>query len=190
MVQQDKLVVVDIEATCWKNNPPLGEQNEIIEIGVCLLNLQTLERSDKRSILVKPSRSKVSKFCTELTSLTQEQVDTGITYAEACEILQNEFDAPNRLWGSWGDYDRKMFVQQCDSFFVPYPFSDKHVNLKALFTEKLALKKQVGMAGAIKMTGLPLEGTHHRGDDDAWNIARLTAYVLEKQSADVLLPYF
>jgi inhibitor of KinA sporulation pathway (predicted exonuclease) len=29
------------------------------------------------------------------------------------------------------------------------------------------------MAAALEIAGLPLEGRHHRGDDDAWNIAAL-----------------
>ena len=29
------------------------------------------------------------------------------------------------------------------------------------------------MSEALKRMGLPLEGTHHRGGDDAWNIAAI-----------------
>jgi len=29
------------------------------------------------------------------------------------------------------------------------------------------------MAQALALAGLPLEGRHHRGEDDAWNIAAL-----------------
>jgi inhibitor of KinA sporulation pathway (predicted exonuclease) len=29
------------------------------------------------------------------------------------------------------------------------------------------------MAGALEFAGLPLEGRHHSGEDDAWNIAAL-----------------
>jgi inhibitor of KinA sporulation pathway (predicted exonuclease) len=36
------------------------------------------------------------------------------------------------------------------------------------------------MAQALEMLGLPLEGTHHRGDDDAWNIAGILANLLAK----------
>ena len=83
----DQIIVVDIECTCWEGDPPDGQENEIIEIGVCRLRPDTGERFGKRSILVKPERSVVSPFCTELTSLTQEQVDTGISFTEACAYL-------------------------------------------------------------------------------------------------------
>lgn len=33
------LIIIDIEATCWKKLPPPGQQSEIIEIGVCTYDL-------------------------------------------------------------------------------------------------------------------------------------------------------
>ena len=39
-IRKDKLLVVDLEATCWEGyNAPAGQKNEILEIGVCLLDL-------------------------------------------------------------------------------------------------------------------------------------------------------
>ena len=38
--------------------------------------------------------------------------------------------------------------------------------------------KRMAMARALRHAGLPLEGTHHRGADDAWNIAALIAQML------------
>jgi hypothetical protein len=36
------------------------------------------------------------------------------------------------------------------------------------------------MAEALAILDLPLIGTHHRGDDDAWNIALILATLLER----------
>ena len=180
MTRPDKLVIVDVEATCWQGKVPPDQQNEIIEIGVCLFDLNTHEPSDKRSLLVKPVRSTVSPFCTELTTLTQAQVDQGLSFAEACAVLKNDYRADQRAWASWGDYDRQMFERQCASFGVPYPFSRAHINIKQLFAEVHQLRRQVGMARALDMTGLALEGVHHRGGDDAWNIARLLQTILSQ----------
>ena len=80
----DHVLVIDIESTCWDGGfPPRGEANDIIEIGLTRLELSSGRRLEKRSILVRPERSKVSPFCTELTTLTQEQVDTGILFKDA-----------------------------------------------------------------------------------------------------------
>lgn len=178
-IHLDQIVVVDLEATCWKGKPPAGQQREIIEIGVCTLDLETGERLARESILVKPTLSAVSEFCTELTTLTQVQVDTGISFKEACRILKKKYKSPERTWASYGDYDRAKFVQQCADFDLPYPFSDRHINVKNLFAVVHGLKREVGMAKALEIRQMALEeGTHHRGDDDAWNTAKLLSELL------------
>ena len=56
---------------------------------------------------------------------------------------------------------------------MEYPFGRRHVNAKVVFTSARGLRKRPGMARALDIVGLPLEGRHHRGEDDAWNIAAL-----------------
>jgi inhibitor of KinA sporulation pathway (predicted exonuclease) len=173
----DHVVVVDVEATCWDGPVPEGQVNEIIEVGVCLLEVATGERSERRGILVKPERSTVSAFCTELTTLTQEDVDGGVTFAEACAELKH-YQSARRVWASYGDYDRLQFERQCTETGVKYPFSPKHVNVKTLFALKNKLTGEVGMARALELANRELVGTHHRGVDDAWNIAGLLGELL------------
>ena len=79
-----------------------------------------------------------------------------------------------------------MFQRQCASFYVPYPFTDRHINLKWLFAQAQGLQRQVGMARALMMCDIPLEGTHHRGDDDAWNIGRLLQVLLKTHGSEIL----
>ena len=40
------------------------------------------------------------------------------------------------------------------------------------------------MSEALKRMGLALEGTHHRGDADAWNIAAILSRVLRLGRAE------
>ncbi|MEU8132834.1 3'-5' exonuclease [Streptodolium elevatio] len=174
----DRILVVDIEATCWDGTVPPGETNDIIEIGVTELDVATTERSGRRGILVRPERSTVGAFCTELTTLTQADVEGGATFAEACATLRTEYRSHERVWASWGDYDRQQFERQCRDLGVPYPFGTRHVNVKTLFSLVHALPRELGMAGALAHLGRPLEGTHHRGVDDAWNIAGMLADLL------------
>ena len=90
----NKIIVIDVEATCWDSKPPSGERSEIIEIGICVLDcternkaLRAFKsgvgfdidveiprpvREKRRSILVIPKYSNVSEFCTSLTTTTQE----------------------------------------------------------------------------------------------------------------------
>ena len=174
----DRVVVVDVEATCWEGEPPPGQRSEIIEIGVCFLHMDDGRVSARRSILVRPRHSTVSDFCTELTTLTPQQVAGGVDFAEACSLMQRDYDSRSRAWASYGDYDRRQFWRQCRDFAVPYPFGPTHINVKNLFSLAMGLEREVDLLQALGMCGLALEGTYHRGGDDAWNIARLLSQIL------------
>lgn len=188
MIDTHQLVVVDIEATCWEGGtPPPGQQSEIIEVGVCLLSLVDGTISPARSLLIRPTRSEVSQFCTELTTLTAEQLSAGMSFEAACAALRAEYDTPRLPWASWGSYDRRLFTEQCASFGVNYPFSESHINLKQRFGRLYRIKSAPGMAAALAYLQLPLLGTHHRGGDDAHNIARIAAAALAAHGRDALL---
>lgn len=173
--------VIDLEATCWRGHPPAGQVHEVIEIGVCVLELETLERKHKRSILVKPTRSSVSPFCSELTGISPDAVANGLLFTDALALLLAEYRADSRPWASWGDYDRKQLQKQCAELGLHYPLSSQHHNAKKLFSNSQGLSRRFGMKGALQLAGLPLEGRHHSGADDAWNIATLLGYLLERE---------
>jgi len=179
-IKLDQILVVDIEATCWEGAIPPGQESEIIEIGICPLDIASGQCLEKESILVKPECSCVSEFCTQLTTLTQGQVDRGIAFKDACSILRKNYLSKERIWASYGEYDRNQFERQCQSRSITYPFGNRHINVKSLLAVVYALPREVGMAQALELLNLPLAGTHHRGCDDAWNIAGiLSKLVLE-----------
>jgi len=174
------LNVIDVEATCWDGPTPPGETNEIIEIGVCVVDLHERRRVDRAGILVRPERSRVSDFCTRLTGITQSEVNAGVSFREACLELERSFRSASRAWASWGEYDRRQFERQCGAARVPYPFSARHTNAKLAFQHAHALRTKLGMDGALAHARLPLQGRHHRGVDDAWNIAALVLHLIER----------
>ena len=174
----DKILVIDLEATCWQGDPPPGEEREIIEIGLCLLDVATAERGELRAILLQPQRSTLSPFCSKLTTLTPEMLANGLTFAAACELLENDYQSKNRTWASYGDYDRLQFQAQCEAWGVPYPFGRSHINVKNLLAFHLGLEREVDLQRGMSLLGLPFEGTIHRGVDDAWNIAAMLARML------------
>lgn len=175
----DEILVVDIEATCWDTTNPEGMENDIIEIGICLLNIQTGEISENHGILVKPERSEISSFCTDLTTITPEMIaDQGISFKEACQVLKNKYSSQSRAWASFGAYDMKQFQRQCTAMNIGYPFGPSHINVKTLFALKKKTDHEQGMAGALALLDIPLQGTHHRGVDDANNIAKILRWIL------------
>ena len=103
---------------------------------------------------------------------------------EACQLLAHEYQAPARLWASYGDYDRKQFERNYREYGIAYPFGPTHLNVKTLAAVACGWSEEVGMSEALKPMGLTLEGTHHRGDADAWNIAAILSRVLRSCRAE------
>jgi len=168
------LNVVDLEATCWGLDEQGDHRSEIIEVGLAMLDLDSGEITRAPRILCRPVRSEVSAFCTALTGITAEELADKPTFREHCAVLARTYQTQSRPWASWGDYDRKMLDQaQIDDQLSLQLFSPKHTNAKRRYAEIHGVKKQPGMAQALKHAGLPLVGKHHRGDDDAANIAAL-----------------
>ncbi|PXY42740.1 DNA polymerase III [Flavobacterium cheongpyeongense] len=180
MKTTDKIIIIDLEATCWQSEVPKGQQNEIIEIGLAVLDAETGEITQNIGILIKPQRSTVSLFCTELTTITQDLLDkNGVSFEDAINQLTDEYQPDLYTWASYGQYDLNMLQKQCKSFGIPYPMGDEHINVKTWFAEKFGLKKPTGMNGALHLLNIPLEGTHHRGIDDAKNIAKILHWCLK-----------
>ena len=190
----DKIIVCDLEATCWGEELSKDQKNEIIEIGICTLNLENGNISNPESILVRPIFSTCSAYCTELTSLTQEKLlEEGISYRNALRKIRETYKPKNRVWASWGDYDRVQFERNCalySEFYFSvtskmpgisdykFPFGRSHINVKDLFSVIYRLRKGIGVKKALKKLNFPFIGTPHRGVDDAYNIARILQKLL------------
>jgi len=176
------VLVLDVESTCWEppEEQPANEISEVIEIGLAVVDTQKLEIVTNSSIIIRPQKSKVSKFCTSLTTLTQEYVDQGTTFQAAMETLRKIYKANDRVFVSWGDYDRKMFERNCRDYNVKYPFGPRHLNLRNTFALFHGLPAEAGMDQALELLGMKLDGTHHRGYWDAFNIAKIFLHTLKK----------
>jgi len=177
-----KVVIVDLECTCWeKDKQPLNMQQEIIEFGICTLHLKTLEVENLRSLLVKPEYGIISSFCSEMTSLTQEQVEKeGMTFRQALTVINTIYKPKDRVWASYGDFDRVMIDKQLSYYARPdrSPFGKTHWNLKNMFAVAWKLDRELGMDKALECLNLPLEGHHHRGVDDVKNIAKIATMLV------------
>jgi inhibitor of KinA sporulation pathway (predicted exonuclease) len=172
--------LVDVESTCWQGDPPPGERSEIIQIGITTVALHFPQIVRSFGWYVKPTHSKVSEFCTQLTGITQEDLDQyGVSFGGVCAALRENFDTRENVWVSWGDYDRKMFETQCQNEGVPYPFGRRHLNLKTLCAILYRTRHEKGMDQMLEYLGIPLEGTHHHAVDDSKNIARIFLHVVD-----------
>ncbi|MBX3233656.1 MAG: exonuclease domain-containing protein [Labilithrix sp.] len=174
------LLVVDLEATCDRDRATISKyEMETIEIGAVLVETATLSPVAELGTFVRPIRHpKLTPFCTELTTITQADVDDAPLFPEAIAKLRALIEGRATLFCSWGDYDKNQLTQDARLHGIKLPFGDAHLNLKRRFSEVLGLPKKLGMGQALREVGLRLEGTHHRGIDDARNIARLLPWIV------------
>lgn len=177
-------IIFDLEATCEKNNREY--QNETIEIGSVKLNSK-LDIVDTFVSFVKPVVNPIlTDFCKELTTIKQSDVDNAPKFPNAIQSFQDWIGLKDEyLLVSWGKYDKNQLrsdstLHHLDSKWV----TERHVSFKHLHGEHILSKlpkdnplrnrtNGIGMEKALKLAKLPLLGTHHRGIDDAHNIAQL-----------------
>jgi 3'-5' exoribonuclease 1 len=169
-------LVIDLEATCWEDRFRKDE-SEIIEIGAILLDggynilgeFQTFIRPMKNPVL--------SEFCKELTSIQQEDVDGAEMFPIAFKKFIKEIEEAagcsikDMVFCSWGYYDKKQLIKDCQLHNIKYPFP-RHRSLKHEFAKRKGMKPK-GLKKTLQFCGIKLDGTHHRGIDDARNIAKI-----------------
>lgn len=169
-----KYIIVDLEATCWQGKALAP--NEIIEIGAVAVDENQAIISEFNSF-VKPFASSVlSAFCIELTSITQQMVDNAPYYPEAITAFKNwinEISGETYCLCSWGFYDKKQFLQDAKLHGLPTEWLAPHISIKHQHHKIKPTKRPLGMKAALALEDIPLDGTHHRGIDDARNIAKI-----------------
>ncbi|OUL19623.1 exonuclease [Nostoc sp. RF31YmG] len=172
-------LIVDLEATCCDDGTIPRHEMEIIEIGAVMLNSTTWEIDSEFQQFIQPVRHpQLTAFCTKLTSIQQQDVEQAPQFSEAIVSLTEWMKSfPNYIFCSWGNYDKNQFIQDCKYHNIPYPFAFEHKNIKEEFSQHLGVSKRFGMAQALQNLGLELQGTHHRGIDDARNIAAIYRYI-------------
>lgn len=163
-------IVFDLEATCWQPNPDKN-QMEIIEIGAVKVNEQG-KIIDEFCEIIKPEiHPQLSDFCTELTTITQDMVNMGISFPEAYDKFRKWIGEDYYLC-SWGYYDKKQLTMDCTYHNLPVDWLEQHISVKHQYSTMHGVKK-MGIKGALAREELTFEGVHHRGIDDAYNISKI-----------------
>ncbi len=168
-----KFVILDLEATCWDQWDK--SVNETIEIGALLVN-EKKEIVSEFNSFVKPMKYPIlSDFCKKLTSIKQSEIDEAAHFYEVIEQFKDWFKCSeeNYVLCSWGYYDRKQFESDCDLSSLDKTWLENHISLKHQYQKIKNLRRAIGMKNALKNEKFMLDGTHHRGIDDARNITKI-----------------
>lgn len=168
------LLVLDLEATCADDGSIGADQMEIIEVGAVWASASG-EALDTFQAFVRPvERPSLTAFCMALTGIVQASVDAAAPWpAVAGALAAFARRHPGEAWGSWGGYDERQIGRDCARHGVAHPLGGRrHRNIKSEFARARSMRP-VGMAEALALAGLDLQGRHHRALDDALNLARL-----------------
>lgn len=167
--------IFDLEATCYNNDKekPYGFVNEIIEIGAVKLDKDGNEIG-RYSKFSKPLLFPIiSEFCNSLTTITQEDIDNS---DDLCEVLVDFLKwVDGGILVSWGHYDKSQMKKDLIRNGLDFLLNELngHISLKHLHGKRNGNKRGFGMKKALIMEGFKLDGTHHRGIDDAINITKI-----------------
>ncbi|MDY8135144.1 3'-5' exonuclease [Aquimarina sp. 2201CG5-10] len=173
-------IILDLEATCWKDRS-IQKQSEIIEIGALKINAEGKIVSEFCAFIKPKLNPVLSDFCIELTTITQNEIDKADSYESVIEAFKQWINLKNSyLLCSWGFYDKKQFLKDCKLHSLDTDWLKNHISLKHQYADIKNLNKPIGMGGALKKEKLTLEGTHHRGIDDARNISKIFISNIDK----------
>lgn len=176
---KSRLLIVDLEATCWENKG-LFKEMETIEIGALMVDLTDRDNVREYDAFIRPVRNPIlSDFCKNLTSIKQEDVDRAETFPVAfLKFLEWAGDMDQYTFASWSEYDKWQFQNDCTYHRIEYPFPT-HFDIKKFFS-KAHRNQRYGLSRAVRLSALEFDGIHHRGIDDARNIWRVLKKILDE----------
>ncbi|KAF5280615.1 hypothetical protein FQA39_LY05263 [Lamprigera yunnana] len=193
----DYLIVLDFESTCWdvkdyKKSPP-----EIIEFSAVLYSINDNNIIKHFQQYVMPIEvPKLSDFCTNLTGITQKQVDDGVPLGTCLMLFMNwvkkqtndfrlTFNGPtshsiNAALVTWSDWDLKICLKnECKRKRINKPeLFNTWMDLKAVYMKHYN-RRPKGLNGALTEVGLKFIGREHSGLDDAINTALLAGKMIK-----------
>ena len=176
----NKILVVDLEATCWQEEaPPEGQSRDIIQVGFVILDTATGEISMPIDYLVKPERSEISDFCRDLTGITKSKVYRGgFDFKKVCDLLEHKWGSKGKLWAAWGN-DALMFSRQCKEMNVDYPFGTDYINISAFYNACFGTKS-TSLTKIMEKENIPFIGKAHTASADALSASKLLYRIIEK----------
>ena len=174
-------IIYDLECTCWEVKTP-NQVMETIEIGAYKLN-EFGEVQDIFSRFVRPKVHPVlSPFCMKLTSISQIDVNRSETFPLVIGDFMAwiGFDDKEDYWlCSWGGFDKRQLIADCQLHDLESEWVDFHLNLKQQYLQYKRLNRPIGLKKAVEREGFEFTGIHHRGISDAENLAKIFAKHLD-----------
>lgn len=184
--------IVDLEATCWDGLPEFQrEHSEVIEVGAVGFVEGKIATHIFDTIIQPIKQPMLSKYCTDLTGITQQQVEAAPLAPAAYREFLAWLSASDLLGGTlvaWGNYDGRKLREEMKLHRIRFPFAS-YINLKTAFAAYVG-GRPMGLSRAIENLGWKFEGRHHSGICDAQNTFRIFSLLKEKAKHVLVLDKF
>ncbi|KAI7903308.1 uncharacterized protein BX663DRAFT_551599 [Cokeromyces recurvatus] len=188
VVPFDRLIILHIEATCDENltNPAAvqvtKENSEIIEISFVVVDASNMEILHKQQIYVKPERTPLTPFCSEITGIKSSVLETAGTLKDAItkfdEYIQQEIETPKKSFcfvthGGWA-----LRIQ------LPRESRDKNITLPnyLAYCRMFDLKQEI-QRWQVHHPEVSLRSTSVRDLCEIFDLSRVTDYTVGLNNA-------
>ncbi|KAI3411733.1 hypothetical protein GPALN_001800 [Globodera pallida] len=202
----DYFIAIDFECTCEKGE--YEYDHEIIEFPAVLVSVRSKKIIDTFRAVIRPkNNSNLTKYCTQLTGITQKMVDEANTFPEAldmfrCWMAKHGLDGLHNKGGNCrrfcyvtdGPWDIAKFMQaDCIKWGMPIPHDFRaFLNLRRAFVNFYCHVRpgnpnpvrlpNADLGEMLKRLGMQFEGHEHCGMDDTFNIARIVTKMLKDRA--------
>lgn len=151
-------------------------RGEVIQIGAVKLD-KNMNICGSYQIIVKPKYyKKLHRHVSELTGISQEQMDVGTPLPEAAERFR-KFCGKDFVFLTWGPDDIPMLKENFNANGMDHSWLDHTYDLQKIFNKQTdGQNKQRSLEYAMDYYGIPMTLPAH----DALNDAYFTAQVAQK----------
>lgn len=172
-VDYTSLLFVDCKTTVWEKpaDQPAGQSNELIGLDIAMVDTTKNQIVEQETILIRPKKSKIGSYCYKLFGITQSQIDEdGVAFGDIYRKMLVHYMSRDKLWGSWGIYERYALDKQCKALELETLFTKTHHNIQHLYSVMMGVsgdKEPATIDQAMKSCELPLS------DNAAVNVAAI-----------------
>ncbi len=168
-IKTSKLLLVDLELTDAD-----VDNIEIIEIGLCLVDMLKSELIRSDEFLIRPNNIvNLSDRVSELTGIKRKDLKKkGKRLYEALNSIKKKYPLQSVPWAAWGT-DNRQLALECYAKGILNPFTDQYINVSSIYAFMKQLPKGIAMEKALAEFGMEFVGVQHSAKDDAINLGRL-----------------
>ena len=167
-------IIYDLEATCWSGRPP-GMTQETIEIGAVKVNRYGEVGGTFNRFIRPVVHPMLSSFCVELTGIDQPMVNRADEFPEVADDFIDWIGEEDEEYFlcSWGSFDQKMLIRDCNLHRMDSDWVSGYLNLKDQYQRMKKLRHPAGLFKSVEREGFEFEGPPHRAIADAVNLAKI-----------------